>query len=871
MDGTARIVGASGRTVRWAGPCSHHAEIDRPCLTHVTRRGRLDDGRLLHGIHAMGEIGESRMHEISLSMMSGYGLVLTALVGCLALLIAQVALSISGRVAETQGLQRGAWVLVGSLCLGGGIWSMHLGSAFAALDSEVWRLRPLEVALPAGVSIAAAAFLLSVLATSWAPWARVLTASLLAGPAFAAAYFGMLPSAGIPKPLLIDPALIFGGMAAWTLGLLATLAIAVHLERGAARPRRWWRAANGGIFLAVFGALHYVGIALSRAMASIPIQGRSGLALTWQSAVAVSVGSMVVLLLCLFAAAVDRRVRHRRAETEALRRSEDRFRSLVQASAQIVWTTAPDGQMLGEQRSWAEFTGQPINAYQGWGWFNAIHPEDRERTARLWEETLAHRRSAEVEHRVHRHDGQYRECIARIVPVLEPDGRVREWVGTHTDVTDRARMQEERDLLAEAGRVLSSSLDYRETLGAVTRLIVPRVADWCAVDLRSADGSLHRLIAAHVDPHRAELLRAMKAYPLRDEGEHGVARVMRTGESELIRQVTDEVLDELSQDTEHRRFLAQVGLRSLLCVPLTARGQVLGVLSLALAQEGEFYDLRDLALAEELARRSATAIDNARLYSDAQEAIGAREEVLGIVSHDLRNPLSTIAMSADLLLDLDLSPEERRRHLEIIRRCAMGMNRLIRDLLDVSQSDHGKLAVERQPTDPGSVIAETVEQMQPLAAQKSQCLTQRAASDLPPILADQARLQQVLSNLIGNAFKFVEPGGAIHVQADRGADEVRFSVMDTGPGIAAEDQPHLFDRHWRAKDTAHLGAGLGLAISKGIVEAHGGRIWVQSEPGRGTCFHFTVPLAPTANSGTDSTARARAVAAPEQSPGVRSG
>lgn len=267
-----------------------------------------------------------------------------------------------------------------------------------------------------------------------------------------------------------------------------------------------------------------------------------------------------------------------------------------------------------------------------------------------------------------------------------------------------------------------------------------------------------------------------------------------------------------------------------------------------------------------MARRSATAIDNARLYSDAQEAIGARDEVLGIVSHDLRNPLSTIAMSADLLLDLELSPDQRRRHLEIVRRCAMGMNRLIRDLLDVSQSDHGRLAVERRPVEAGSLVAETIEQMQPLAAQKSQRLTQQTESDLPLILADQVRLQQVLSNLIGNAIKFVEEDGAIHVRVDRVAEGVRFSVMDTGPGIEPADLPHLFDRHWRAKDTAHLGAGLGLAISKGIVEAHGGRIWVESEPGRGTCFHFTLPQASEAElaRNNDTPLAAGIAAAPEE-------
>jgi signal transduction histidine kinase len=322
-----------------------------------------------------------------------------------------------------------------------------------------------------------------------------------------------------------------------------------------------------------------------------------------------------------------------------------------------------------------------------------------------------------------------------------------------------------------------------------------------------------------------------------------VARVLRTGQSELIRGIPEAMLAEIAPDPETLRLLRQVGLASLLSVPLTARGQLLGVLTLALAEGDERYDLRDLAFAEELARRAATALDNARLYHRAQTAIREREEILGVVSHDLRNPLNVIALSAELLLETELPEEKRRRQFEVIRRSARGMNRLIQDLLDVSCMEAGRLSVDPQPECVEDIVADACELMRPLAEERLQRLAAAVAPGLPPVSADRARVQQVLSNLVGNALKFTGEGGSVHVRTEALEDGVRISVDDTGPGIPPEHLGRIFDRHWQATGTAHLGAGLGLAIARGIVEAHGGRIWAESEVGRGTSVHFVLPAA----------------------------
>jgi PAS domain S-box-containing protein len=231
--------------------------------------------------------------------------------------------------------------------------------------------------------------------------------------------------------------------------------------------------------------------------------------------------------------------------------------------------------------------------------------------------------------------------------------------------------------------------------------------------------------------------------------------------------------------------------------------------------------------------------------AEAESAVRARDDILAIVSHDLRNPLSIIAMSATLL-EMPLPEETRISQLGIIRRAISGMNRLIEDLLDVSQIASGLLTVDPRPMDAASLCEDAKLMVEGLLAGKSQRFECHCASAPVIVLADRARVSQVLSNLIGNANKFTPEGGRITLRVEAGVS-ARFSVGDTGPGISAQDLPHIFDRFWQARRVRRGGVGLGLAISKGIVEAHGGRIWAESSAGVGTSFHFTLPLADRAS------------------------
>ncbi len=248
----------------------------------------------------------------------------------------------------------------------------------------------------------------------------------------------------------------------------------------------------------------------------------------------------------------------------------------------------------------------------------------------------------------------------------------------------------------------------------------------------------------------------------------------------------------------------------------------------------------------QLAQMCSVALENARLYKAAQDATRARDDLVAIVSHDLRNPVHTINMAAAFLLEIAPPVDRRitsRRQLEVIQRAAHRANRLISDLLDVAKIQAGRMAVEPTAVDVPSLVQEAVDAATPLASAKQLRVDRVVSPEFRQVSADRDRVLQVFGNLLGNAIKFTPSGGQITVTADAEGSQAHFTVSDTGPGIPPEHVPHVFDRYWQAKSTAKLGTGLGLSIAKGIVEAHSGKIWVESEPGKGASFNFTLPYA----------------------------
>lgn len=411
------------------------------------------------------------------------------------------------------------------------------------------------------------------------------------------------------------------------------------------------------------------------------------------------------------------------------------------------------------------------------------------------------------------------------------------------DVTERKRAEEIQRVLAHAGETLASSLGPEDTLSNIVWLAVPTLADACIVNVYQA-GKFHRAAVTHVDAERARALqRARNEFPIDLEGMHPVAHVIRSGAA-LVLSSTD-------TDDRMREFLAMTSdifeapPAASVVLPLIGREQIIGVLSLY--REKRQFDRSDLFLASELARRAALAIDNARLHEEIHAGLRARDDMIGIVSHDLRNPVNAVKMLTGVILkesDEPL-PGRVREYTGVIRQAAEQMDSLIRDLLDVTRVEAGRLSVECFPVDTEELIADALRTLAPIAEQQGLRLRLHAPDDLAPVLADRERIAQALSNLVGNAVQFAPAGTDIVVEVSQRDDDMVISVSDRGNGMTAEQLSHAFDRFWQSRRTDRQGAGLGLAITKGIIEAHGGRIWAESTIDEGSTFCFTLCLAPS--------------------------
>lgn len=399
------------------------------------------------------------------------------------------------------------------------------------------------------------------------------------------------------------------------------------------------------------------------------------------------------------------------------------------------------------------------------------------------------------------------------------------------------------ELLAKAGPILAESIDYETTQRSIARLLVPAVADLSIIDLLEEDGSMRTIVAHHRDRARQTLLDRMSGTTPADRLPQSFHAAIRTGQPQL-RNVTPDFLAHEIPDPEMRELLRRLGAVSTIVAPLDVRGRVIGMLRITMAESGRRYGDEDIALAEELANHAALAIESARVYRSAQTAIQARDNLLRIVSHDLRNYLSTIRLGAELLTVPNPGGDRRSgtRHVEAIKRSAVRMEDLIESLADATMIETGQLAIERDEEDVAAMVDEAAESLGPQAEARSQRLVAVVPEPLPAVFCDRERVLQVIANLVSNAIKFTGRNGEIRLGAERVGNTVRVTVSDTGPGIPARHLPHVFDRNWTRRRGARGGTGLGLYIAKGIVEAHGGQIWVQSEVGRGTSFFFTLPL-----------------------------
>ncbi len=413
------------------------------------------------------------------------------------------------------------------------------------------------------------------------------------------------------------------------------------------------------------------------------------------------------------------------------------------------------------------------------------------------------------------------------------------------DVSERHERDEGRRQLATAVAKLGETLDVDSTEQSIAQLALPWLGDGAILDVLTGTDQLRRVVPVTGDAGLDAALAEVARFSIDLDSPSRVVDVLRRGRTELVGTVDDEWIEAHSADDAEIARMRALRMDSVILLPLIAREHVLGVLKIFRRPGRPTFTENDRRLAEELALRAAFALDNARLYATARQATHERDHALGVVSHDLRNPISAIGMSARALLG-SIAPGDTTKR-ELVQNIMASQDltqRMIRDLLDVASIQMGRLSVERRTEALRPILDRAMALFVREAEERDIALTLQAEPALPDVSGDPERLLQVLSNLVANALRFTERGGRVTVGARRAGDEVEVSVADTGAGIPTANMPRIFERYWTVRGNAPKGGtGLGLAIARSIVEAHGGRIWAESEVGKGSTFRFTVRVA----------------------------
>ncbi len=544
---------------------------------------------------------------------------------------------------------------------------------------------------------------------------------------------------------------------------------------------------------------------------------------------------------------------HERAAEAApdSRRTRGLLNALLENTTDIVFAKDLEGRYLMLNKAGARAIGRPIAEVLGHT-ARELLPADvaepiMEEDGRVLE--AGETRTVESLGRV---DGADRVFLSTTGVIRDGAGRVSGLFGIARDITELKQRERERAELLESEQ--TARVNAEHSARALGDLLAVTDAALSRLDL---DELLDNVVAKveavfHADTV-ALLMRPVGEDVLEVRAARGVVAQDEIGSrmpfsGTVARQVLERDrplrVEDLSQVDDARPGLKAAGIRSLLLAPMRLGDRVAGVLHVGTLAPRRFDD-NDARLLQLVADRVAQAVEHARLFEASQRAIRARDDMLAVISHDLGNPLNGILLNANLL-DRRLDQDDRRPHsyVDRIRREADRMHHMVLDLLDTASLDAGSLPLDRGLWPAQSLLTEAVEMLAPLADDRSVILQSRAAEPGLMIDCDRQRALRVFSNLIGNAIKFTPEQGVVSISAERDGDEVRFAVDDTGPGVAEEDMQSVFDRYWQAPAGRSRGRGLGLYIAKGIVEAHGGIIWVERAPGGGARFLFTLPATP---------------------------
>jgi PAS domain S-box-containing protein len=538
----------------------------------------------------------------------------------------------------------------------------------------------------------------------------------------------------------------------------------------------------------------------------------------------------------------------RKRSEGTLRESEERYRRLVEHSpvavvvhsgGTIVFLNPAGARLFGATRP-EDVIGRPILDFV----HPAYHEIVRERVRRV---AAGEGTQPTIEEQFVRLDGTPIDVEVSTIGFTFQGRPAVQIVAS--DITTRRRIEREQRLLAEAGVLLGSTLDYEETLRSITRLVVPAFADWCLVDLSDDDGGFTRIAAAAADPQQAELAERLQRYyaPVQT-GMHGVSKTAKLGVPEVVSHVEESLWPTIARDPEHLEMMRAMRITSYICAPLITRGRTIGVLTFGLVGFSRRFGDDDLPVAEELARRAALAVDNARLYREAHEANRAKSQFLTTMSHELRTPLNAIGGYTELIAMGLRGPvsDQMREDLGRIDRSQKHLLGLINNLLNFARIESGHVDLNLQSVSVEEELAAVEPLITPQLTAKG--LRYRRANGDARIhcRADRDKMRQVLLNLLSNAVKFTPGDGEVALAWDATEDAVRIHVRDTGQGIPASKLEAIFEPFVQLTNTLTRvteGTGLGLAISRELTRAMGGDVSVVSQLGAGSTFMVTLPRA----------------------------
>lgn len=430
-----------------------------------------------------------------------------------------------------------------------------------------------------------------------------------------------------------------------------------------------------------------------------------------------------------------------------------------------------------------------------------------------------------------------------LIGIVEGDYVLRAW-GTQRDITKQKHAEERKAFLEKVSNTLAVSLDQDVTLQHIAKLLVPYLADYCRIAIVDKDLSIKELTVSHQDPTKVSLVEALfDTYKNLPKATHGIPSLLKNGKPEIIERVDKADLKEFKNNQKLIKIIKELKLRSYIGVPLIARGKVLGAMTLSSIKENRYYTNEDLLYLEEIAQRVALTLDNIRLYKEAQDAITLRDDFISVASHELKTPVTSVKIYTQTLQKLAKKSKDvlSENSLEKMNRQIDKLTDLIYNLLDISKIQTGRMEYTMKKFFFDDMVIETVEMMQQMYTHK---LIVKGTTKAE-IYGDEERLNQVLSNLINNAVKYSPASDKIIISLSKKRKEIKVSIHDFGIGMNNAYLEKIFDRFYRITeqhDRTFPGLGIGLYISKEIIDRHEGKLWVESKEGKGSVFHFTIPI-----------------------------